>query len=104
MSTEMGDNKGSSELAGAGAGNHEKNGLSNALSTPGGEAFAECPPHTTETKLLAKIDLHVLPWLCLMYLLAFLGKETKYRLFCSTKPVLQMQYGKWAHCNELASN
>lgn len=35
---------------------------------------AECPPHTTERKLVAKIDLHVVPWLCVMYLLAFLGK------------------------------
>lgn len=34
----------------------------------------ECPPHTTERKLVAKIDLHVVPWLCVMYLLAFLGK------------------------------
>ena len=34
----------------------------------------ECPPHTTESKLVSKIDRHVLPWLCIMYLLAFLGK------------------------------
>lgn len=33
-----------------------------------------CPPHTTETKLLAKIDMRVLPFLCIMYLLAFLGE------------------------------
>ncbi|KAL5120093.1 High-affinity nicotinic acid transporter [Pleosporales sp. CAS-2024a] len=33
-----------------------------------------CPAHTTEAKLLAKIDLHVLPFLCLMYLLAFLDR------------------------------
>lgn len=36
---------------------------------------AECPPHTTERKLVTKIDLHVVPWLCVMYLLAFLGKS-----------------------------
>lgn len=35
-----------------------------------------CPPHTTERRLLAKIDMRVLPFLCIMYLLAFLGKVT----------------------------
>lgn len=34
----------------------------------------QCPPHTTERKLVTKIDFHVLPFLCIMYLLAFLGK------------------------------
>lgn len=34
-----------------------------------------CPPHTTERKLIAKIDMHVVPFLCIMYLLAFLGKQ-----------------------------
>lgn len=33
-----------------------------------------CPPHTTERKLVAKIDLHVIPFLCIMYLLAFLDR------------------------------
>lgn len=33
-----------------------------------------CPPHTTEARLLAKIDARVLPFLCVMYLLAFLGE------------------------------
>jgi hypothetical protein len=28
-----------------------------------------CPAHTTETKLVTKIDLHVIPFLCIMYLL-----------------------------------
>lgn len=37
------------------------------------EGEVRCPPHTTETKLLWKIDLHVVPFLCIMYLLAFLG-------------------------------
>lgn len=32
-----------------------------------------CPPSTTERKLMWKIDLRVVPWLCIMYLLAFLG-------------------------------
>lgn len=29
----------------------------------------ECPPHTTERKLVTRIDFHVLPFLCIMYLL-----------------------------------
>lgn len=33
-----------------------------------------CPPHTTERKLLARIDVRVVPFLCIMYLLAFLGE------------------------------
>ncbi|KAJ4294480.1 High-affinity nicotinic acid transporter [Kalmusia sp. IMI 367209] len=33
-----------------------------------------CPPHTTESKLVTKIDLHVVPFLCIMYLLAFLDR------------------------------
>ncbi|KAF9738822.1 hypothetical protein PMIN06_004526 [Paraphaeosphaeria minitans] len=33
-----------------------------------------CPPHTTERKLITKIDLHVVPFLCIMYLLAFLDR------------------------------
>ncbi|KAK8158741.1 major facilitator superfamily domain-containing protein [Phyllosticta citrichinensis] len=33
-----------------------------------------CPPHTTERKLVARIDLRVIPLLCLMYLLAFLDR------------------------------
>lgn len=34
----------------------------------------ECPSHTTERKLIAKIDLHVVPILCLLYFLAFLDR------------------------------
>lgn len=34
----------------------------------------QCPPHTTERRLVSKIDLHVIPWLCIMYLLAFLDR------------------------------
>ncbi|KAL7776766.1 hypothetical protein CFE70_007185 [Pyrenophora teres f. teres 0-1] len=36
--------------------------------------LATCPPNTTETKLVARIDFHVLPFLCIMYLLAFLDR------------------------------
>ncbi|KAF2266645.1 MFS general substrate transporter [Lojkania enalia] len=35
---------------------------------------ALCPPHTTERKLVTRIDLHVIPFLCIMYLLAFLDR------------------------------
>lgn len=34
----------------------------------------QCPPHTTERKLLARIDLHVIPFLVLLYWLAFLDR------------------------------
>ncbi|KAH8688239.1 major facilitator superfamily domain-containing protein [Ilyonectria robusta] len=34
----------------------------------------QCPPHTTERKLVTKIDFHVVPFLCIMYLLAFLDR------------------------------
>ncbi|KAI8934254.1 hypothetical protein NX059_008998 [Plenodomus lindquistii] len=33
-----------------------------------------CPPHTTEAKLVRRIDLRVIPFLCIMYLLAFLDR------------------------------
>jgi hypothetical protein len=33
----------------------------------GDEMQAHCPPHTTERKLLLRIDLHVMPFLCIMY-------------------------------------
>lgn len=38
------------------------------------DLHVECPPHTTERKLTAKIDLHVVPFLCILYLLAFLDR------------------------------
>ncbi|KAM0271646.1 hypothetical protein ACHAQH_009014 [Verticillium albo-atrum] len=38
------------------------------------DANVQCPAHTTERKLLTKIDFHVLPFLCVMYLLAFLDR------------------------------
>jgi MFS family permease len=37
--------------------------------------LVQCPAHTTDRKLLTKIDFHVIPFLCIMYLLAFLGKN-----------------------------
>jgi len=33
-----------------------------------------CPAHTTERKLLTRIDLHVIPFLVLLYWLAFLDR------------------------------
>lgn len=38
------------------------------------DLHVQCPPHTTERKLIAKIDWHVLPYLCILYLLAFLDR------------------------------
>ncbi|KAK4575146.1 High-affinity nicotinic acid transporter [Recurvomyces mirabilis] len=38
------------------------------------DLHVECPPHTTERKLVSRIDLHVIPCLCIMYLLAFLDR------------------------------
>jgi MFS transporter, ACS family, DAL5 transporter family protein len=37
------------------------------------ELHVVCPPHTTK-KLMAKIDLRVIPFLCILYLLAFLDR------------------------------
>lgn len=34
----------------------------------------ECPAHTTERRLMTKVDMRVVPFLCIMYLLAFLGE------------------------------
>lgn len=33
-----------------------------------------CPPHTTERKLMTRIDWHILPFISLLYLLAFLDR------------------------------
>ena len=38
------------------------------------ELHVPCPAHTTEKRLMAKIDLHLLPFLCILYLLAFLDR------------------------------
>jgi hypothetical protein len=34
----------------------------------------QCPPGTTERALVNKIDWRVIPFLCIMYLLAFLDR------------------------------
>lgn len=33
------------------------------------DLHVQCPPHTTERKMVARIDLHVIPFLCVLYLL-----------------------------------
>lgn len=38
------------------------------------ELGVACPPHTTEKKLMARIDLHLLPFISVLYLLAFLDR------------------------------
>ncbi|KAI1131533.1 MFS general substrate transporter [Nemania abortiva] len=38
------------------------------------EYAIRCPPHTTERKLLTRIDWHILPFVSIMYLFAFLDR------------------------------
>lgn len=38
------------------------------------DLHVECPSHTTERRLVTRIDLHVIPYLCILYLLAFLDR------------------------------
>ncbi|KAF2210062.1 hypothetical protein CERZMDRAFT_45864 [Cercospora zeae-maydis SCOH1-5] len=38
------------------------------------DLHVECPSHTTERRLLTRIDLHIVPVLCILYLLAFLDR------------------------------
>ncbi|KAL2288979.1 hypothetical protein FJTKL_02845 [Diaporthe vaccinii] len=38
------------------------------------ELGVACPPHTTERKLMARIDLRLLPFISILYLLAFLDR------------------------------
>lgn len=33
-----------------------------------------CPPHTTERKMVARIDWHLMPYLIILYILAFLDR------------------------------
>lgn len=44
------------------------------MSSSDNEGEPVCPAHTTERRLLARIDARVLPFLCIMYLLAFLDR------------------------------
>ncbi|OTB06841.1 hypothetical protein M426DRAFT_318550 [Hypoxylon sp. CI-4A] len=38
------------------------------------EFRVQCPPHTTERKILTRIDLHLIPFISILYLLAFLDR------------------------------
>lgn len=38
------------------------------------DLHVQCPPHTTERKIITRIDWRVLPFLCILYLLAFLDR------------------------------
>ncbi|OJD28759.1 major facilitator superfamily transporter [Diplodia corticola] len=38
------------------------------------DLHVECPPHTTERRLVSRIDFRVIPYLCVLYLLAFLDR------------------------------
>lgn len=38
------------------------------------ELGVRCPPHTTEKRLKARIDYHILPFIIILYLLAFLDR------------------------------
>lgn len=38
------------------------------------ELHVPCPPHTTERHLVTRIDFRVIPFLCILYLLAFLDR------------------------------
>ena len=38
------------------------------------DLLVQCPPNTTERRLVSKIDIHVIPFLCILYLLAFLDR------------------------------
>ncbi|RWA11738.1 hypothetical protein EKO27_g3394 [Xylaria grammica] len=39
-----------------------------------GELSVECPPHTTERRLMTRVDWHLLPFVTVLYLLAFLDR------------------------------
>ncbi|KAI1501248.1 MFS general substrate transporter [Biscogniauxia marginata] len=38
------------------------------------DLHVRCPPHTTERKLITRVDWHLMPFLCILYLLAFLDR------------------------------
>ena len=38
------------------------------------ELDVRCPPHTTERKMISRIDWRLVPFLCILYLLAFLDR------------------------------
>lgn len=57
----------------------EYSGQTHDAGYPTGQGYDDdlpvpCPAHTTERKLMAKIDARLLPALCILYLLAFLDR------------------------------
>lgn len=56
-----------------GVGHTVGNGSSGELGDYDGLA-AQCPPDTTEKKIVARIDAHILPFIIILYLLAFLDR------------------------------
>ncbi|KAI5457067.1 major facilitator superfamily domain-containing protein [Mariannaea sp. PMI_226] len=72
MAAGFGDEKAPGDSLSPSADPEHQESLGKVIFTEGVEV--QCPPHTTERKLLAKIDFHVVPFLCIMYLLAFLDR------------------------------
>lgn len=59
---------------GGGSPDFHRDRIENGYAGEYDELGVVCPPHTTEKKLMTKIDLHVLPFISLLYLLAFLDR------------------------------
>lgn len=59
---------------GGGLPDFHRDRLENGSSGEYDELGVVCPPHTTEKKIMRRIDLHVLPFISLLYLLAFLDR------------------------------
>jgi hypothetical protein len=53
---------------------HEKHAHGDESVARDEDLLVACPPHTTDRKLMSKIDFHVIPFLCILYLLAFLDR------------------------------
>jgi len=53
---------------------HEKFQHGGEVAERDDDLLVACPSHTTERRLMQKIDLHVMPFLCVLYLLAFLDR------------------------------
>jgi len=58
---------------GDGVGKFENSG-SDRFDLEGPDMSVQCPAHTTERKLMSKIDWHILPFIIVLYLLAFLDR------------------------------
>ena len=49
-------------------------GSDDALPYDGNEMAVACPSHTTPRKIVTRIDFHLMPFLIILYLLAFLDR------------------------------